>query len=417
MKRKLLFITIISIVAFLLSSCLEHAESIETPESAEETPAVSEYSPIPVITSSLNEENQAETDLADGFLLRMKKKNEDIYQTDGCIIDAFSIIYEETDFPDKDAVSLAKEMVYSNLEWKILIDLYKEYGDVKSGTSTPKLEFICGAYQDFDNNGKNESVVLLGASDSPTAMISSYFLFYINGNEAFTLSESLALERFELLRFGDSVCVGMARTWSTGLGSWEDVYSFFDEKPDSILCGRFYTYDRGYFSCYDYYKFIQDWDTIAIWDDDFKTLRELGIEEISREEFVDFFENGTEGLEYFEAVTGQSKYKIYTQGYVYFFLRVSEDATYIFMTDENGDAQIKDSPQRFASQYLESKDDYLYGINANNLKPVYQIDLPEKTIDRINELAQKSKTFAIGLTEDEQSEFESLKKEYFSAID
>lgn len=402
-------ITVLTFTVFILfTSCTNNTPPAEEYIQPEEPSSISSTIQVP-------DASQNEPDISKDFFLRMKK-SEDTYQIDGCIIDAFSIIYEENDFPDKEAVRLSKEAVYGYESWGGLVANYNE--DSPDALEELSLGFICGAYEDFDGDGTKESVILMGTPVVRFFTIEHYYYIYVNDNNAVCFMGSLDVERFELLRFGDSVCVKAARTWDTGLGTGEGIFTFFSGEPNQTyvtLGGRNYTYLRSYFSCYDYYRFLPYWDSIAIWDSELKTIRELGIEEISKEEFADFFENGAEGLDYFEAATGQNDYKIYTQGYVYFFLYVSDECTYIFMTDENGQARIETSPQFFHSFYFLTDDQNIYGINANNLKLSYTIDLPNKTIERINELAQKSETFNAGLTVDEQAEFESLKREYIAA--
>ena len=92
------------------ASSSAEGESLTSPQSGAE----------PSIAAS-PEVSQSSTE---DFLLRMKKSGV-TYQVDGCIVDAFSIIDEESNFPDQNAIALAKENVYaSELLWEFLLKYF-----------------------------------------------------------------------------------------------------------------------------------------------------------------------------------------------------------------------------------------------------------------------------------------------------
>lgn len=288
---------------------------------------------------------------------------EKLYYTPECkIIDDF--IYEnEEDFPAPEHIALARKAVFADEECMENIKQYNnelaefadEFDEPILVETEKDLPFEMGASCDFDGDGENESVVVLDLSPAPTCFWGDGAICYIDGENIFFVSHGDGAPHCSVraIDFGSKTFIEIdtyagATTMvsvisSTDNGTLEPVVKSGATSWIDYRDGVFY-----YTIKYDF----ADYPIVFCEDGKF---RQLGIKEITEEDFSVHLENGREYLDYLKSektVTG-----IYTMGY-YRYQIDFDDGFIGFYIDEDGNAVENGLHYEFREVSLTEELDY-----------------------------------------------------------
>ncbi|MDE6596903.1 MAG: hypothetical protein K2K44_12955 [Oscillospiraceae bacterium] len=269
---------------------------------------------------------------------------EKLYSTPECkIIDDF-IYKNEEDFPAPDHIALARKAVFADEQCMDSINRYNdemaefadEFDESVLVETEKDLPFEMGASYDFDGDGENESVVSLDLSPAPTCFWGDGAIFYIDGENIFCVSHGDGSTHFSVraLDFGVKTFIEI------------DTYAGATTEVSKIYCTDNGTLEpvveSGATSWIDYrdgvFYYIIKYDNFMaypiVFCEDGK-FRQLGIKEITEEDFSAHLENGREYLDYLKSeknVTG-----IYTMGY-YSYQIDTDDGVIVFLINTDGNA-------------------------------------------------------------------------------
>lgn len=241
---------------------------------------------------------------------------------------------KEEDFPDKEALKLAREICFADEEIRKEIDennihaedfyLPEEVEEYRI-KSAEDLLFISGCTFDFDSDGKDESLICLGYTQiAMGGILGGNALIYIDGGEYKILEKYIAAGAdAEIISAGEYVFL----LSSIGAGATYycyDIYSFESGMPEKVIdCdgAKSIDYENGIFYCE--IKFNGTFPFVLCGDGKF---RQLGREKISREDFEAHVENGGTYLDCLTEI-GDEVTDIYTYGY-YNYELCGEDFCY-----------------------------------------------------------------------------------------
>ncbi len=396
MKRAL---AVFIIMVLLITGCDKNTSASEPAENgittvqtvtADTTESTAVITSTAEITTTAKKQSSVTTTVTESpkpepLLLKAKENGNTHYVEKFTVVNPAEI-WDEEDFPDKEHLQLAKQNLYEKDKMNInrynesIIEADDEMKGKKLINSADDIEFIYGVQYDFNNDGLTENIIML----SSTSFMSSSFIAYINGDDIYWLVGECNYwdERYQDEQYQDGVKIiecndftGCSINFTAGAIYYAGVlFSFENGEPEVLISGLNYYKDNKFYITEKYSAS----DKIALWDSETKTFRQLADIELTKEEFIDYFENGKEGIEYIENLTGWSDYKIHTQGYVNYYFSCENEHLAFFGLDENGEAELDEkmlhwlvvwySGEYKANEYILTEDkNLIYGVDANNL--------------------------------------------------
>lgn len=348
MNRKIIALTAVMMLCTALSGCGENqSEPVIETSTAVSASVISETSETTETTSAATITTTAErsetTVLETSETVRSNAVpkveisdlkavyGEKLYSTPECrLIDDITCENEE-DFPAPEHIALARRAVFADEKCMENITQYNdniaefadEFEESVLVETENDLPFVMGASYDFDGDGENESVVSLDLSPAPTWFMGDGAIYYIDGDNIFCVSHGDGSTHFSVraLDFGVKTFIEIdtyagATTmvsviYSTDNGTLEPAVDFGGTGWIDYRDGVFY-----YTVKYDF----ADYPVVFCEDGKF---RQLGIKEITEEDFSAHLENGREYLDHLKSektVTG-----IYTMGYYRYQIDFDDD--------------------------------------------------------------------------------------------
>lgn len=297
---------------------------------------------------------------------------EKLYSTPECkIIEDF--IYEnEEDFPAPEHIALARKAVFADEECMDFINQYNnemgqiaEYDEAFLVETEEDLPFVMGASYDFDGDGENESVVSLDLSPNPGWFMDDGAIYYIDGENIFCVSGAdggsvhFSVHAFD---FGTKTFIEITE-YAGATTEICTIYCTDNGTLEPVIdCGGsgWITYWNGVF----YYRVKYEFAYYPIVFCEDGKFRQLGIKEITEDDFSAHFENGREYLDYLKSeknVTG-----IYTMGY-YRYQIDFDDGFIGFYINEDGNATENDLYYEFPVQDWSLTEELDYDIDISKL--------------------------------------------------
>lgn len=263
---------------------------------------------------------------------------EKLYTTPECKIIKDFIYENEADFPAPEHIALARKTAFADEECMKEIDFHNEDAADENGfipvITADDIAFPEGACYDFDGDGELESVVVLDLCPTPSWAMGCSAIYYIDGANVVNIGfGGIPSADVYALDFGTEKFVQVDKYNSfTSMGS--DIYRACGNtlEPEIVLNStNWVVYLNGVFYCTIKYDFA-DYPIVFCEDGKF---RQLGIKEITEEDFAAHFENGREYLDYLKSektVTG-----IRTMGYYRY--QIDFDGGFVgFYINEDGNA-------------------------------------------------------------------------------
>ena len=289
------------------------------------------------------------------------------FEVMACEITELPIIKTEEDFPDKEALKLAKELCFNNNTKEIAS--YNEGIENEDGLpieTAKDIRFSNGVSYDFDNDGKDESVICLHYTPD----------FYLGGGYCVYVDD----EKYEILMSGggchievsvlefDSYRFMQLNTYAGAIGYYYDIYSFESGMPEKALDigdSHAIDYENGFFTCYIKYQFTAF--PFAFCSDG--KFRQFAIEKITPE---DFEAHVTDGKAYLDTLDNLEA--IYTSGYYAYWFMCGDEERYLSL---NGNGVYEESR---AYGYIDTQftNELIYGKDVWSAAPISTPDPAEK---------------------------------------
>ena len=299
---------------------------------------------------------------------------EKLYSTPECKIIKDITFDNEEDFPAPEHIALARKAAFAD---ERCIDRINQYNDAMAEfadefdepvlvETEEDLPLERGAYYDFDGDGENESVVSLDLSPAPGWFMGDGAIFYIDGENIFCVShgDGSAYCSVRAIDFGAKTFIEID-TYAGATTVVSIIYSTDNGTLEPVVeSGATSWVD--YFDGVFYYRIKYDFaDYPIVFCEDGK-FRQLGIKEITEEDFSAHLENGREYLDYLKSektVTG-----IYTMGY-YRYQIDFDDGFIGFYIDEDGNAVENGLRYEFREVSLTEEIDYDIDISKLDVTP------------------------------------------------
>lgn len=388
MKRKITAVISALAVCISLSGCTENQSEpiIETSAavSASVTSETSETTEKTSVTTIKTTTESSETTASETVPKKAVPKvevsdlkavyGEKLYFTPECrLID--DITYEnEEDFPAPEHITLARRAVFADEKCMDYIAQYNdEMAEVADEFDEPvlvkteeNLPLEVGAYYDFDGDGENESVVSLDLSPAPTWFMGDGAIVYIDGDNVFFVShgEGSAFCSVRAFDFGVKTFIEID-TYAGATTMVSIIYRTDNGTLEPVVdCGAtgWIDYIDGVFYYTIKYDFA-DYPIVFCGDGKF---RQLGIKEITEEDFSAHLENGWEYLDHLKSektVTG-----IYTMGYYRYQINF-DDGLIGFYIGGDGNAVENVINYEFRDMSLTEELDYDIDISKLGVMP------------------------------------------------
>lgn len=293
---------------------------------------------------------------------------EKLYSTPECKIIEDIMCENEADFPAPEHIALARKTAFADEKCVDEINRHNEDAANENGFIPVKtaddIAFSVGACYDFDEDGDLESVVVLDLCPTPSWFLGCSAIYYIDGANILNIGfGGIPDADVYLLDFGTDKFVQVDKYNSiTSMGS--DIYRTCGgtlEAEIVLNSTNWIEYMNGVFYCtikYDY----ADYPIVFCEDGKF---RQLGIKEITEEDFSAHFENGQKYLDYLKSeknVTG-----IYTMGY-YRYQIDFDDGFIGFYINEDGNATENAVYYEFPVQDWSLTEELDYDIDISKLE-------------------------------------------------
>lgn len=391
MKAKIIAIAAAIALCTVLSSCTESqvepviettaaasaAEISETSETTETTSAAAVSTTAESSETTVSETSEtAPTAAVPKVELSDLKAvyGEKLYSTPECKIIEDIMCENEADFPSPEHIALARKTAFADEKCMDIINRYNdemaeladEYEEIVLVETETDLPFTEGASYDFDGDGESESVVSLDLSPAPTWFMGDGAIYYIDGDNIFCISDgdghaSCDVRAFD---FGEKTFIEVD-TYAGATTMVSIIYSTDNGTLEPVVeCGAtgWVDYLDGVF----YYTIKYDFAEYPIIFCEDGKFRQLGIKEITEEDFSAHLENGREYLDCLKSeknVTG-----IYTMGYCRYQINFDDDFL-VFYIDEDGNAVKTVMPSNFQDRELTEEIDYDIDISKLNVIP------------------------------------------------
>ncbi|MDE6709183.1 MAG: hypothetical protein K2J76_01700, partial [Oscillospiraceae bacterium] len=241
---------------------------------------------------------------------------EKLYSTPECKIIEDIMCENEADFPAPEHIALARKTAFADEKCVDEINRHNEDAANENGFIPVKtaddIAFYVGSCYDFDGDGDLESVVVLDLCPTPSWFLGCSTIYYIDGANILNIGfGGIPDADVYLLDFGTDKFVQVDKYNSiTSMGS--DIYRACGDTLETEIVLNSTNWIK-YMSGVFYYTIKYDYaDYPIVFCNDGK-FRQLGIKEITEEDFSAHLENGREYMDYLKSektVTG-----IYTMGY------------------------------------------------------------------------------------------------------
>ncbi|MDE7302041.1 MAG: hypothetical protein K2N60_01835 [Oscillospiraceae bacterium] len=295
---------------------------------------------------------------------------EKLYSTPECRIVSDFSFENEADFPAPEHIALARKTAFADEKCIDEINFHNEDAANEKGfipvETAEDIAFSEGACYDFDGDGELESVIVLDLAPTPSWAMGSSAVYYVDSENIINVGIG---------------CIPTADVYSLDFGTEKfvqiDVYNSFTSmnsdiyrvggdtlEPEIVLnATNWIKYRNGVFYCTIKYDFA-DYPIVFCEDGKF---RQLGIKEITEEDFTSHIENGQEYLEILKAedrtVTG-----IYTMGFYRYMIDM--DRGFIcFYIDENGNAVQNSKAYGFLDNAITEELDYDIDVSKLDIIP------------------------------------------------
>lgn len=347
-----------------VSSASEISETSETTETTSVTTTAESSDTTVFETSETVKNNTAlKVELSDLKAVYGEK----LYYTPECRIIEDIMCENEADFPAPEHIALARKTAFADEKCIDEINRHNEDAANENGFIPVKtaddIAFSVGSCYDFDGDGDLESVIVLDLCPTPSWFLGCSAIYYIDGANILNIGfGGIPDADVYLLDFGTDKFVQVDKYNSiTSMGS--DIYRACGDtlEPEIVLNStNWIKYMSGVFYCtikYDY----ADYPIVFCEDGKF---RQLGIREITEEDFSAHFENGREYLDYLKSektVTG-----IYTMGY-YRYQIDFDDGFIGFYINEDGNATENAVYYEFPVQDWSLTEELDYDIDISKL--------------------------------------------------
>lgn len=354
--------------AVSLSEISETSETTETPSAAAvRTTAEIEDTTVSETSKTVQTAAVPKVELSDLKAVQGEK----LYFTPECKIIEDIIYKNEEDFPSPEHIAFARKTAFADEKCREDIARYNEEAaderDFVRVEAEEDLPFEMGASYDFDGDGENESVVSLDLSPAPTWFWGDGAIYYIDGDNIFCVTAGYgASTRCSVRAFDFGAKTFIEIDTYAGATTMVSVIYCTDNgtlEPVAYSGGTGWVdYLDGVFFYTIKYDFAQ-YPIVFCEDGKF---RQIGIKEITEEDFSAHLENGREYLDYLKSeknVTG-----IYTMGYCRYQINFDDDF-FVFYIDENGNAVETAMPSNFQDRELTEEIDYDIDISKLDVIP------------------------------------------------
>lgn len=249
------------------------------------------------------------------------------FEVMACSITDNIAIESEEDFPNKEAIDLARKICFADEKiYRVITEENNVFADEEYGENATEykietaedIPFMCGLEYDFDGDGEYEYVISLDYYPSHSVFDGGFVIYFdgdkyeiiINDGNTVYVSDN---SKIIVISCENIDCRFLMLTSSAG-AAWysEDIYSFKNGMPEKVTnCddAHFISYENGAF--YINTKFMGTYPFVLCGDGVF---RQFGREKISREDFEKHVQNGGEYLDSL-AENGEEITEIYTYGY------------------------------------------------------------------------------------------------------
>ncbi|MBD5146425.1 MAG: hypothetical protein HDT21_11040 [Ruminococcus sp.] len=266
---------------------------------------------------------------------------EKLYSTPECRIVSDFSFENEADFPASEHIALARKTAFADEKCIDEINFHNEDAANENGfipvENADDIAFSVGACYDFDGDGERESVVVLDLCPTPSWFLGCSAIYYIDGANILNIGfGGIPDANIYVLDFGTEKFVQVDKYNSiTSMGS--DIYRACGDtlEPEIVLNStNWIEYLNGVFYCTIKYAYM-DYPIVFCEDGKF---RQLGIKEITEEDFAAHFENGQEYLDCLKA-DGNTVTAIYTMGY-YRYQIDTDNESITFYIGKDGDTVV-----------------------------------------------------------------------------
>lgn len=374
MRKFTIFLLVTAL--FLCSCASQNEEAFESETSTGTTMSETEST---TTTAASQTETTAETEKTEKIpekkITLTPKASEKPLEVLECHFDDSFWTKGEEEFPDKDVLARAREICFADEYVQSEIEWYNSNSDdptVVPVETSESIDFISGGGYDFDRDGEDEFLICLNSMPD-RIMAGGGFLIYIDGSSYKILDNGIGAYVESSIIIAGEYTFLMAETYAGAISYFQDIYSFETGMPEKVFDIEFshsYEYKNGVFCCnikYDglVYPFVLCVDGV---------FRQLGFEEISREDFEAHMKGGKEYLDSL-AENGDEITEIYTYGfYTYqlcgnnFVYEMTEsDGKYIPIRHES------ENPHKWVTP-VEFTEEFLYGEDAWAVKEISYID-------------------------------------------
>lgn len=296
---------------------------------------------------------------------------EKLYFTPECRIIEDIMCENEADFPEPEHIALARRTAFADEKCTDEINRHNEDAANENGFIPVKtaddIAFSVGACYDFDGDGELESVVVLDLCPTPSWFLGCSAIYYIDGANILNIGfGGIPGANVYVLDFGTEKFVQVDKYNSiTSMGSY--IYRACGDtlEPEIVLNStNWIEYQNGVFYCTIKYAYM-DYPIVFCEDGKF---RQLGIKEITEEDFAAHFENGQEYLDCLKA-DGNTVTAIYTMGYYRYQVDTDKDSV-TFYIDKNVDTVVGNAVRdNIASHIYDSSitEEIDYSIDISKL--------------------------------------------------
>lgn len=294
---------------------------------------------------------------------------EKLYSTPECRLIGDITCENEEDFPAPEHIALARRTAFADEQCIDEINFHNESAADENGfipvETADDIAFSEGACYDFDGDGDLESVVVLDLAPTPSWFLGCSAIYYIDGANVVNIGfGGIPTADVYVLDFGTDRFVQVDKFNSfTSMGS--DIYHACGNalEPEIVLNStNWIEYMNGIFYCTIKYDFA-DYPIVFCEDGRF---RQLGIKEITEDDFSAHLENGREYLDYLKSeknVTG-----IYTMGYYRY--QIDFDGGFVgFYIGEDGNAVENATYYQFGDVSLTEEVDYTIDVTKLDVIP------------------------------------------------
>ena len=374
------FLLALTLSALLLTGCTKtapkytEAETSATETSATETTVSTTETKASVTVTTAETsmvaatEITTETTVPEADIVMKPIPSGEQFEVMACEITELPIIKTEEDFPDKEALKLAKELCFNDEYVQHALVRYNEAMKEQEGSPIEAAEDIRldqGVSYDFDGDGENESIISLRYTP---AFMGGADVIYIDGDKHELLIQDINPGfKASVLEF-DGYSFIQLNFYAGAIAYIQDIYSFESGMPEKVFDIRDshgIGYENGIFYCYVKYDFT-DYPFVFCTDGKF---RQLAVEEITPE---DFETHVTDGKAYLDTL--DSFEKIYTSGHYWYWFIDGNEMWYLRYNEDGVFEETK------ALGYADTQftDELIYGKDIWSVVPISTPDPSEK---------------------------------------